>query len=160
MSCAAKNADKTQHKQDSHSAAPLRPAFHGDHRPHLHELVEAVTWAEPEARERVAPANPMRQVPTLVYPDGEIMTESAAVLIDLADRHPESKLSPGLTDPRRRQFLRWMVHVSSAIYSLHWIKPDVTRIGRSARIEARRRRRRARADPPEVTTSSRCDDPV
>ena len=33
------------------------------------------------------------------------------------------------TDPIRRQFLRWMVYVSSAIYSLHWIKPDVSRIG-------------------------------
>jgi GST-like protein len=94
-----------------------------------YSLVEAVTWAEPEARERVAPANPMRQVPTLVLPGGEIMTESAAILIDLADRHPASRLAPPVDDPARRQFLRWMVYVSSAIYSLHWIKPDVTRIG-------------------------------
>lgn len=94
-----------------------------------HTVIDAVTWAEPEARERVAPTNPMRQVPTLIFPDGEIMTESAAILIDLADRHPQARLSPPLTDPGRRQFLRWMVYVSSAIYSLHWIKPDVTRIG-------------------------------
>lgn len=100
-------------------------------------LIEAVTWAEPEARERVAAANPMRQVPALIFPDGEVMTESAAILVDLADRHPEASLAPALTDPRRRQFLRWMVYVSSAIYSLHWIKPDVTRIGapREARDE-------------------------
>jgi GST-like protein len=71
----------------------------------------------------------MRQVPTLVYPGGETMTESAAILIDLADRHPAPRLSPALDDPRRRPFLRWMVYVSSAIYSLHWIKPDVRRIG-------------------------------
>jgi GST-like protein len=32
-------------------------------------------------------------------------------------------------EPRRRQYLRWMVYVSSAIYALHWIKPDVQRIG-------------------------------
>ena len=57
------------------------------------------------------------------------MTESAAILIDLADRHPAASLAPNLGDPRRRQFLRWMVYVSSAIYSLHWIKPDVKRIG-------------------------------
>jgi GST-like protein len=66
-------------------------------------------------------------VPTLVLPGAEIMTESAAILIEVVDRYPEASLAPIVTDPRRRQFLHWMVYVSSAIYSLHWIKPDVTR---------------------------------
>ena len=92
-------------------------------------LIEGATWAQESARERVAPVNAMRQVPTLIFPNGEIMTESAAILIDLADRHPAARLAPTIADPRRRQFLRWMVYVSSAIYSLHWIKPDVRRIG-------------------------------
>jgi GST-like protein len=94
-----------------------------------YKLVEAVTWDDEQARERVSAVNPMRQVPALVYPDGEVMTESAAILIDLADRHPRSLLAPPPNDPARRQFLRWMIYVSSAIYSLYWIKPDVTRIG-------------------------------
>jgi GST-like protein len=94
-----------------------------------YELIEGATWAQESARERVAPVNAMRQVPTLIFPDGEVMTESAAILIDLADRHPAARLAPSLADSRRRQFLRWMVYVSSAIYSLHWIKPDVRRIG-------------------------------
>jgi GST-like protein len=92
-------------------------------------LIEGATWAHESARERLAPVNAMRQVPTLIYPDGEVMTESAAILVDLADRHPAARLSPAVDDSRRRQFLRWMVYVSSAIYSLHWIKPDVRRIG-------------------------------
>lgn len=92
-------------------------------------LVEGATWAEPQARERVAPANPMRQIPTLVLPDGEVMTESAAILIYLADLHPAARLAPAPSDPQRRTFLRWMLYVSSAIYALHWIKPDVRRIG-------------------------------
>lgn len=92
-------------------------------------LVEGATWAEAQARERVAPANPMRQIPTLVLPDGEVMTESAAILLFLADLHPAARLAPAPTDPRRRAFLRWMLYVSSAIYALHWIKPDVRRIG-------------------------------
>ena len=92
-------------------------------------LVEGATWAEEAARDRVAPVNPMRQIPTLVMPDGEVMTESAAILIYLADLHAEAGLAPAPHDARRRQFLRWMVYVSSAIYSLHWIKPDVRRIG-------------------------------
>jgi GST-like protein len=94
-----------------------------------YDLVEGATWADASARDRVAGTNPMRQIPTIVYPSGEIMTESAAILIDLADRHPKAKLAPAIGDARRRQFLRWMVYVSSAIYSLHWIKPDVGRIG-------------------------------
>ena len=93
------------------------------------DLVEGATWAEAAARDRVAPVNRMRQIPTLVMPDGEVLTESAAILIHLADRHPRARLAPAVEDARRGQFLRWMVHVSSAIYSLHWIKPDVGRVG-------------------------------
>lgn len=97
-----------------------------------YDLIEGATWADASARDRVAGTNPMRQIPTLIFPSGEIMTESAAILIDLADRHPKSKLAPTIDDPKRRQFLRWMLYVSSAIYSLHWIKPDVGRIGAPA----------------------------
>lgn len=92
-------------------------------------LVEGATWAEAAARDRVAASNPMRQIPTLVLEDGEVMTESAAILIYLADLHPEARLAPAADDPLRGQFLRWMLYVSSAIYALHWIKPDVKRIG-------------------------------
>ena len=34
------------------------------------------------------------------------MTESAAILIHLADSHPAARLSPALDDPRRPAFLR------------------------------------------------------
>ena len=100
-------------------------------------VIEGATWASEAARERVGSRNSMRQIPTLVLPDGEILTESAAILVYLADKHPEACLSPGLGEASRRQFLRWMFFVSSAIYSLHWIKPDVGRIGapESARDE-------------------------
>jgi GST-like protein len=94
-----------------------------------YKLIDGATWADSAARERVAPLNPLRQIPTVVLPGGEAMTESAAMLIHLADLHPEARLAPGLADPRRARYLRWMVYVSSAIYSLHWIKPDVGRIG-------------------------------
>lgn len=93
------------------------------------ELIEGETWSSEAARERVGGQNAMRQIPTLVLPSGEILTESAAILIHLADAHPDARLSPGLGDPSRAQFLRWMFFVSSAIYALHWIKPDVGRIG-------------------------------
>ena len=94
-----------------------------------YKVVEGATWAEEKARYRVAPVNPLRQIPTLVMPDGEVMTESAAILIYLADLYADRGLAPAPQDALRRQFLRWMVYVSSSIYSLHWIKPDVQRIG-------------------------------
>ena len=97
-----------------------------------YRLIEGATWAEPEARERVAPVNAMRQIPTLVLPGGQVMTESAAILIYLADLYPAAGLAPAPADPLRAQFLRWMLYVSSAIYALHWIKPDVQRIGAPA----------------------------
>jgi glutathione S-transferase len=62
-------------------------------------------------------ANPMRQVPALILPGGELMTESAAILIWLADSHPEARLAPTMAAHARPAFLRWMAFVSAAIYA-------------------------------------------
>jgi len=78
--------------------------------------------------DRVLAANPMRQVPALVLPGGEVMTESAAILIRLGELHPQAGLAPGADDPRRGAFLRWMAFVSAAIYSLYWVKDDPARL--------------------------------
>jgi GST-like protein len=94
-----------------------------------YEVIEGATWAEASARERVAAKNPMRQVPTLVLANGEVMTESAAILLHLAEAFPRAHLAPPGDAPSRPQYLRWMVYVSSSIYALHWIKPVVGRIG-------------------------------
>ena len=92
-----------------------------------YQVVERVTW-EPAGAEAIAPVNPMRQIPALALPDGELMTESAAILTWLADSHPAARLSPPLGDPRRPAFLRWMAFVSSQIYSLYWIRDDPSRM--------------------------------
>jgi GST-like protein len=73
-------------------------------------------------------ANPMRQVPALILPSGELMTESAAILIWLADSHPEARMAPTMAAQARPAFLRWMAFVSAAIYALYWIRDDPTRI--------------------------------
>jgi GST-like protein len=93
-----------------------------------YEAIEAVTWEDEAARKRVEAVNPLRQVPALVLPTGEIVTESAAILIHLADLHPRAGLAPGSGDARRAQYLRWMAYVS-AVYAFAWIKADPTRIG-------------------------------
>lgn len=93
-----------------------------------YELIEGITWQDEAARKRVEAVNPMRQVPAVVFPSGEIMTESAAILIHLADAYPEARLAPPIGDPRRAQYLRWMAYVSSSIYALFWIKGDPMRL--------------------------------
>ena len=45
--------------------------------------------------------NPKAEVPTLVLPDDNIMTESAAMMIYLADLHPEAGLAPPAGAPGR-----------------------------------------------------------
>src|SRR5689334_4619956 len=52
--------------------------------------------------------NPMGRVPTLLLPDGTVMTESLAILLTLADRHPEAALLPPPSDTDRARALRWM----------------------------------------------------
>ena len=92
------------------------------------EVVEAPTWEGDEQRDKVAPVNPMRQLPALVMPDGEVMTESAAILIWLADRHPEAGLAPAVEDSKRGQFLRWMAFVPASIYSMYWVRDEPSRL--------------------------------
>jgi len=70
--------------------------------------------------------NPMGQVPTLVLPDGQVMTESAAIAWYVADRHPEAGLLPPRDDPRRATLLRWAVFGAAALYEddLRYYYPD------------------------------------
>ena len=93
-----------------------------------YRLIEAVTWEGDAERDKVAAVNPMRQIPALVLPNGEVLTESAAILIWLADAHPEARLAPSPDDPRRAQFLRWMTFIPSAIYSMFWVRDLPSRL--------------------------------
>jgi len=94
------------------------------------EVIEAETFDfdDPASGDKVLAANPMRQVPALVLPGGEVLTESAAILTWIAETYPEARLAPPPGDPRRGQFLRWMSFISAAIYSLYWVKDDPARL--------------------------------
>jgi GST-like protein len=63
-----------------------------------------------------------------VLPGGELMTESAAILMWLADDHPEARLAPTMASNQRPAFLRWMSFCSAAIYSLFWVRDDPSRL--------------------------------
>ena len=60
--------------------------------------------------------NPRAEVPTLILPDDSIMTESAAILILLADIHPAVGLAPAVDDLLRPRYLRWMVYLATTVY--------------------------------------------
>jgi glutathione S-transferase/GST-like protein len=60
--------------------------------------------------------NPRAEVPTLVLPDKSIMTESAAMMIHLADLHPEAGLAPLPGTPERASYLRWMLYLATTLY--------------------------------------------
>jgi GST-like protein len=93
-----------------------------------YRVVERKVWEDPVAAADMAAINPMKQVPALVLPSGELMTESAAILTYLADSHPGSRLAPGLDEPLRPAFLRWMSFISAQIYALYWIRDDLSRL--------------------------------
>lgn len=95
-----------------------------------YEVVEAATWDfDPEVLATVEKVNPLKQVPALVLPSGEILTESGAILTWLADSWPEARLGPAVGDPRRAQFLRWMTYIPAAIYSMFWVRDEPSRLG-------------------------------
>ncbi|MDR3532972.1 MAG: glutathione S-transferase family protein [Rhodopila sp.] len=51
--------------------------------------------------------NPMGKVPAILHGDA-LVTEQIAIYLYLADLFPRAGLAPGLTDPQRGPYLRWM----------------------------------------------------
>ena len=64
-----------------------------------------------------AAVNPQRKLPTLVTPDGEVLTESAAILLTLAERHPAAGLLPADPGPRALA-VRWLLFMATELYPL------------------------------------------
>lgn len=60
--------------------------------------------------------NPRGQVPALRLPGGSVMTESAAMLLHLADAFPESGLTPPAGSPEAAQSLRWILFMAVNVY--------------------------------------------
>lgn len=79
--------------------------------------VELIPYLEEgPQRDRLLALNPLGQVPTLILPDGQVMTESAAIALHIADRAPQAGLAPPPDAPERPAFLRWLIFIVAAIY--------------------------------------------
>jgi GST-like protein len=73
-------------------------------------------FEDDKARRKLAKLNPLPQYPTLVLPDGQVMTESAAITLHLADAAKSFELVPEPADPTRPRFLRWLVFIVANVY--------------------------------------------
>ena len=78
--------------------------------------VETATWEKNAAYDDLLRVNPLGQVPTLVLPDGTVLSESAAILIHLGLVHPQSGLVPHDVALRAR-VLRGLVYVAANCYA-------------------------------------------
>jgi len=101
-----------------------------------------------EKEEHLAPeflaVNPLGEIPALVLPDGTFMTESAAIVLQICERHPEAKLAPPAGSPESAIFQRWLVYIAANLYqdsmrfyygSRFTIDPDGGEaVSRSARV--------------------------
>ena len=107
--------------------------------------LEDVPYLKPgPQRDRLLRLNPLGQVPTLVTPDGEVMTESAAMILHLHDVAPQAGLAPLPDQPERARFLNLLIRLVAAIYPLHlWRQSAAMDHGRRARRPAARARARA-----------------
>jgi glutathione S-transferase len=59
--------------------------------------------------------NPNGKIPTLVVDGKQVVYESAAICMYLADRHPEAKLAPAIGDPARGSYYQWMAHLTNTL---------------------------------------------
>jgi glutathione S-transferase len=60
--------------------------------------------------------NPLGQVPVLKLPEGSVMTESAAMLLHLAERFPDTGLLPPQASVARAQVQRWLLFMAVNVY--------------------------------------------
>jgi GST-like protein len=80
-----------------------------------YSYVKALNWRPYRRHKDLLTLNPLGQVPVMVLPDGTVMTESAAIVMYLAERIPG--MIPA-NDATKAAFYRWMSFVPANIYSV------------------------------------------
>jgi len=81
-----------------------------------YRIVRASSWEADSAIAELEKLNPLKQIPTLQLPDGSVLTESAAILIQLGLEFPAARLLPA--DPAARaQAIRGLVFIASNCYA-------------------------------------------
>ena len=81
-----------------------------------YRIVETASWEQNAQLEELARVNPLKQIPTLQLPTGEVLTESAAILMHLGLAFPQSGLLSE-TPIERDLALRGLVYIPANCYS-------------------------------------------
>lgn len=81
-----------------------------------YEWVAASSWEQGPGTDWLKRVNPLGQVPTVLTPEGEVLTESAAILIGLGLKYPGSGLLSA-HGPTRAQQIRSLIFIASNCYS-------------------------------------------
>src|SRR5215813_12910208 len=78
---------------------------------------ELISLERNEQKEpRFLSLNPSGKIPALRLPEGDIVTESLAILLTLADHFPQGGLLPPQGAPARATAYRWLAFMASEIY--------------------------------------------
>ncbi len=81
-----------------------------------YRVVQASSWEDDSAQDALRQLNPLMQIPTLQTPSGDVLTESAAILMHLGLRFPQAGLL-GHGEAMRDQILRGLVFIAANCYS-------------------------------------------
>jgi GST-like protein len=81
-----------------------------------YKLVRAATWEPDSNLTELKRVNPLQQIPTLVLPNGTVMSESAAILIYLGQTHADAGLLPKQPSDLAR-VLRGLVFIPANCYA-------------------------------------------
>jgi GST-like protein len=89
------------------------------------ELRPIDTSQKQQRTEAYRKINPRQQLPSLVLPDGSVMTEGAAMLQHIGDAFPERHLIPKPGTSQRAQHDRWLFYFAVNVYEgeLRKIRP-------------------------------------
>lgn len=88
---------------------------------------EETDYSTATGRDRLLAYNPLAQVPTVLLPDGTVMTESLAIVLHLHDLKPALGLVPPVGDPLRPIALRYLTFLVAAIYPTFTYGDDPSR---------------------------------
>ncbi len=81
-----------------------------------YDYIEAIEWTPFKRHPDLEKLNPLGQIPVLVFEDGTVMTESAAMLLYFAEKIPG--MIP--TDTKQRaEFFRWMMFIPANMYAIY-----------------------------------------
>ena len=81
-----------------------------------YDYIDVEPWETSPNVAKLEQVNPLGQVPTLVTPQGAVLTESAGILLWLLQQTPASPLLPS-DAVARASLYRWTVFIAANIYS-------------------------------------------